>query len=121
MHNHLAIAVLMVLLGSIPSVQPALARGMGGETPAAAPGNDGVEFARRDRGSETDSNWERDRNSNRDSYRALNRDRYRDSEARRQPRRERAHHPRPRPNQRKIAENEGFKRVSDLVNFPKFF
>ena len=25
------------------------------------------------------------------------------------------------PNQRKIAENKGYKRVSDLVNFPKFF
>src|SRR5262249_24300747 len=25
------------------------------------------------------------------------------------------------PNQRKIAENNGYKRVSDLVNFPKFF
>jgi hypothetical protein len=28
---------------------------------------------------------------------------------------------RPPPNQRKIAENNGYKRVSDLVNFPKFF
>ncbi|WFU37500.1 hypothetical protein QA640_23785 [Bradyrhizobium sp. CB82] len=28
---------------------------------------------------------------------------------------------RPPPNQRKIAEKNGFKRVSDLVNFPKFF
>ncbi|WP_027550245.1 hypothetical protein [Bradyrhizobium sp. Cp5.3] len=28
---------------------------------------------------------------------------------------------RPPPNQRKIAEKNGYKRVSDLVNFPKFF
>lgn len=28
---------------------------------------------------------------------------------------------RPPPNQRKIAEKSGYKRVSDLVNFPKFF
>lgn len=28
---------------------------------------------------------------------------------------------RPPPNQRKIAERNGYKRVSDLVNFPKFF
>jgi hypothetical protein len=29
--------------------------------------------------------------------------------------------PRKRPNQRKIAEKNGYKRVSELVNFPKFF
>jgi hypothetical protein len=29
--------------------------------------------------------------------------------------------PRPPPNQREIAESKGYKRVSDLVNFPKFF
>jgi hypothetical protein len=34
-------------------------------------------------------------------------------------RRRRAH--RSPPNQRKIAENRGYKQVSDLVNFPKFF
>src|SRR5207237_10614534 len=34
----------------------------------------------------------------------------------------RKHHViRPLPNQRKIAERKGYKRVSDLVNFPKFF
>ena len=34
----------------------------------------------------------------------------------------RKHHVvRPPPNQRKIAEKNGYKRVSDLVNFPKFF
>jgi hypothetical protein len=34
----------------------------------------------------------------------------------------RRHHVhRPAPNQRKIAEDRGYKRVSDLVNFPKFF
>jgi hypothetical protein len=35
---------------------------------------------------------------------------------------QRKHHViRPPPNQRKIAEKSGYKRVSDLVNFPKFF
>lgn len=35
---------------------------------------------------------------------------------------QRKHHVvRPPPNQRKIAEKNGYKRVSDLVNFPKFF
>jgi hypothetical protein len=41
--------------------------------------------------------------------------------ARRAHRAHKRHLVRSSPNQRKIAENNGYKRVSDLVNFPKFF
>ena len=93
MRNRLATAALIAFLGSTADVSPLVAQFAQPPSSAAA----GVRYARvplADKG-------ERAKTATRGA---------------------RKHHVlRPLPNQRKIAERKGYKRVSDLVNFPKFF
>jgi hypothetical protein len=94
MRNRLATAALIAFLGSIADVSPLVAQLA--QPPSSAGAAHGyVRAPLADRG-------ERAKTAIRGE-------------------RKRRHVFRPPPNQRKIAEQKGYKRVSDLVNFPKFF
>jgi hypothetical protein len=100
MRNRLAAAALIALLGSMADVSPVPAQLAQSPSSAAAPlGRTKAPLADNDNQVATAKTAIR---------RASHADRKR-------------HVIRSLPNQRKIAEKKGYKRVSDLVNFPKFF
>jgi hypothetical protein len=131
MINRLAITALVALLGSIPNPSPV--RAQFSEPHASQEGSSAAAVAQyqqqrnRDDGhyrrSSEDTLGESD-NRNRQNaddrhYRRSLKDRY---DTRDKSRRGYVHRkPHAFPNKRKIAEENGYKRVSDLVNFPKFF
>jgi hypothetical protein len=93
MRNRLAVAALIALLGSIADVRPLVAQlAQPPSAAAAALGYPREPLADKGARAKTTIRGGRKRHV----YRSL-------------------------PNQRKIAEQKGYKRVSDLVNFPKFF
>jgi hypothetical protein len=113
MRNRLVIGALMALLGFMPDV-PVLAQFSQPETPAeglaagaVGEGRQHFRYYRQHREYRGYKRSSADRHERRD-----NRGRYANRKG---------HVFRSLPNQRKIAEENGYKRVSDLVNFPKFF
>jgi hypothetical protein len=93
MRNRLATAALIAFLGSIADASPLIAQlAQPPSSAAAALGYPRTPLAEKDARAKTAIHGGRKRHV----YRSL-------------------------PNQRKIAEQKGYKRVSDLVNFPKFF
>jgi hypothetical protein len=129
MINRLAITALLALLGSIPDASPVRAQF---SRPQASQEGSSAAAAAQYRQNRDDGHYRRssedtfDIRGSRDRQNGDDRHHGRSSNHRYETRdnRGRGHTHRKRhsfPNKRKIAEANGYKRVSDLVNFPKFF
>jgi hypothetical protein len=127
MTNRLAITALVALLGTMPdaSVRAQFSQPHVSEEDSAAavarygPNRDDGHYRRSSEGRyDTRDNRYR-QNGDVRSPRRLSKDKYETRDNRRRGYSHRKRHT--SPNKRKIAEANGYKRVSDLVNFPKFF